>query len=139
MKTAGILARLLTVLLLVMGTVATLGTSAKVISTGANLMVLRDNASYYNEQHRKTDEMTEEYNRNQEEREKFYKSEDPVIRGFSNLGTLTKLLCFFLALAIWPGVVLAWLYVLLNIYWRLERKLKRRKRKRSSGSQKNYA
>lgn len=138
MKMVGILARLLTVLLLVMGTIATLGTSAKVISTGVNLMVLHDNASYYNEQHRKTDEMTEMYNRNQEEREKFYKSEDPVIRGYSNLGTLTKLLCLFLAVAMWPGVVLVWLYVLLNIYWRLERKLKRRKRK-SSSSRKNYA
>ncbi len=124
------LAMLLTILILVVGTISTFQICSTVIRTGASLIVLRDNASYYNEQSRKTDEMTDAYNRNHEERQKFYNSEDPIIRGYSNSGTFAKILYLFLAIAMFPGLALVWIYVIFNVYWELERKLKRRKRAR---------
>lgn len=138
------LVRLLTILILVVGTISTFQICSTVIRTGASLIVLRDNASYYNEQYRKTDEMTDAYNRNHEERQKFYNSEDPIIRGYSNSGTFAKILYLFLAIAMFPGIVLVWLYVIVNIYWELkrelkQRKLKQRKRARKSNNQRKGA
>lgn len=133
------LARLLTILILVVGTIGTFQICSTVIRTGASLIVLRDNASYYNEQYRKTDEMTDAYNRNHEERQKFYNSEDPIIRGYSNSGTFAKILYLFLAIAMFPGLALVWVYIIFNVYWKLERKLKRRKCVRKSNSQRRGA
>lgn len=133
------LARLLTILILVVGTIGTFKICSTVIRTGASLIVLRDNASYYNEQYRKTDEMTDAYNRNHEERQKFYNSEDPIIRGYSNSGTFAKILYLFLAIAMFPGLALVWVYIIFNVYWKLERKLKRRKCVRKSNSQRRGA
>lgn len=129
MKPLGILARLLTVLVLIVGTIGTLELSGKIVETGLSLAVLNDNASYYNQQYRKTDEMTRAYEQNQEQRMEFYNSEDPIIRGYSNMWTLPKIICLFLAIAMYPGVGLVWLYVILNIFFKLEKKLKRRKRR----------
>lgn len=131
MKNLGTLARLLTVLVLIVGTFGTLEVCGKVVETGANLIVLNDNASYYNEQYFKTDEMTRAYERNQAKRMELYNSEDPIIRGYSNMWALPKLLCFFLAIAMYPGVCLVWIYVILNIYFKMLKKLKQQKHKKS--------
>lgn len=132
MKPLGTLARLLTVLVLIVGTLGTLKLSGKIVSTGVNLMVLSDNASYYNEQYFKTDEMTRAYEQNHKERMKFYNSDDPVVKGYSNMWTLPKVISLLLALAMYPGVGLVWLYVLLNIYFKAEKKYKRWKRRKAN-------
>jgi len=91
-------------------------------------MVLYDNAAFYNEAPRKTDGMTEQYLANQAEREKFYQSEDTVIRVFSNLPTLVKLLVWFLAIAAIPGVpFLVFIYVARQAYL-IKKKMERKRR-----------
>lgn len=122
------LARLLTILVLIVGTIGTFKICGKVIQTGSSLIVLNDNASYYNEQARKTDEMTAEYMQNHEERQKFYNSEDPIIKGYSNSGTFAKVLYLLLAIAMFPGVALVWLYIIQCIYFNWKRKQMRRKK-----------
>lgn len=124
-----ILVTIVTLLCLVVGTVTVVQQSCKIVKVGANLMVLNDNASFYNESSRKTDEMTEEYLRNQAEREKFYQSEDTVTRVFSNLPTFTKLLVWILALAAIPFVpIIVFFHILRKIYV-MRRRMQRAKRK----------
>lgn len=90
---------IVTLLLVILGAVKTEQICYKIAQTGASLMVLNDNARFYNEQKRKTDSMTDAFNEEKKERnEKFYQSEDPLVRSYSNLPSLPKLIIWFTSL-----------------------------------------
>lgn len=82
----------------------------KVIYTGCSLIVLHDNTDFYNEQSRKTDAMTSEQEKeNQERNDNFYQSEDSIIRTYSNMNAFFKIVLLFLALFAYLLIPLMWI------------------------------
>lgn len=108
----------------------------KIAKTGASLMVLNDNAQFYNEQARKTDAMTDTFEAEKKERnEKFYQSEDLLIRVYSNLPAMVKLTIWFLSLLLIP---FAAVFITLReietekYFWKREQRIRaRREEKRN--------
>jgi len=121
-KTFRILVNILTILALLIGSVVILQTSYKIFKTSVNLAVLSDNAQFYNEQARKTDEMTEQYLENHAERQKIYNSEDFVIRTFSNQNGFVKVLILIVAIIMIPMVILMWVCHILRKYYSYRRR-----------------
>lgn len=110
--TFNVLVTIVTLFCLMMGAFFITQQSCKIIETGYQLITLSEKAQYYNESINKTDEMTKEYLKNNEERQAIYNSEDTVIRVFSNLPTLFKAIVLLLAiLAIPVVIVIVLLYV----------------------------
>lgn len=110
--TFNVLVTIVTLFCLMMGAFFITQQSCKIIETGYQLITLSEKAQYYNESINKTDEMTKEYLKNDEERQAIYNSEDTVIRAFSNLPTLFKAIVLLLAiLAIPVVIVIVLLYV----------------------------
>lgn len=110
--TFNVLVTIVTLFCLMMGAFFITQQSCKIIETGYQLITLSEKAQYYNESINKTDEMTKEYLKNDEERQAIYNSEDTVIRVFSNLPTLFKAIVLLLAiLAIPVVIVIVLLYV----------------------------
>lgn len=128
-----ILVLLMLILTMASGTKTLLSTNYKIVSTASSLIVLHDNAQFYNEQYRKTDAMTEEYLKNQAERENFYQSEDSVIRFFSNQHTLVKVLILVLVVVTTLSTPVMWLFFLFMIKRQM---FPKKKRKNQSYSQK---
>lgn len=62
----------------------------KVLKTAGDLAILNDNARFYNEQSVKTDRMTQEFLKNEAERQKIYNSDDSVVRIYSNSHAIIK-------------------------------------------------
>ena len=78
--------------MVILGLIVFICNSVKIYKTALELSVLNDNIRYYEEQTIKTNEMTAQAERDSEIRENdFYNSNDPVIRWFSNLYGLIKL------------------------------------------------
>lgn len=84
----------------------------KIISTAVNMTVLNDNIQFYNEQYRKTNEMTEEVQKDFEARNEYYNSQDPMVHWFANLNSLLKLLVFVVALASYPMFLYMWVVLI---------------------------
>ena len=118
-NTKRIMVKILTILTLVIGTVTILQTNAKIIKTSGKLLVLHDNAAYYNEQYRNTDEMTEEYLADNAERQKIYNSEDTVVRVFSDSPTIIKMVVLVLALASFLLIPYMWFTLIIRELKRL--------------------
>lgn len=127
------LVKILTILLLVIGTTAVFQTSAKIVKTSVKMIVLRDNASYYNEQYRKTDAMTQEYLQNNEERQKIYNSEDIVVRIFSNQHILVKIVILLCALALFPLIIYMWIVLIVTEIARFMYRSRKKHNRRKSG------
>lgn len=118
----------LTLLLLSVGTLAIVSYCNKIVTTSLDMLVYRDNALFYIEQN--VDD-SEEFIKNQEVRnEKFYESQDDVVRVFSNQNFLVKTLIFGVALLMYPLLFLVWIKELNKCRVLLYRKLRRWKRKR---------
>ena len=78
--------------MVILGLIVYICNSVKIYKTALELSVLNDNIRYYQEQSIKTDSMTIEAQKDIEIRENdFYNSNDPIIRWFSNLYGLIKL------------------------------------------------
>jgi len=103
-----ILVKTLTILTLIIGTATILQANAEIIRTAGQLLILHDNAAYYNEQPRKTDEMTKKYLENNAERQKIYNSEDVVIRVYSNQHAALKIIILVWALASFVFIPYMW-------------------------------
>lgn len=99
---------IVTLLVFIYGTVDVCQLCNKVISTSIQLMILNDNATFYNQQERKTDKMTEDYLANDAKRQEIYNSEDDVIRWFSNQNAFIKMCGFLIGLATYPLLLLMW-------------------------------
>ena len=109
MKTTRFVINLLTLCIMVVGMITLHGVNTKILSTTVDLLVIRDNISFYNEQPRKTDAMTTEAEDWFEERQEIYESEDFVIRTFSNQNTLVKLIIILMTLASYPVMIFIFL------------------------------
>lgn len=104
----------------------------KIAKTGASLMVLNNNA-----QEQKTDAMTENFTAEKKERnEKFYQSEDLLIRVYSNLPALMKLAIWFLSLLLMLLIPFAAVFITLReietekYFWKRDQRIKERREKR---------
>ena len=121
---------ILTFLALVFGTIEIARMSNKIIVTSAKLVILNDNAQFYNEQPRKTDAMTESYLENDALRQEIYNSEDDLVRIFSNQHALVKAVILLLALAMYPLLLLVWIRQIYMVTYKFRKYLNiRRKRK----------
>lgn len=120
---------ILIVLIFVAGSSTITHTCAKVVDTAVSLIILNDNAQFYNEQPRKTDSMTEDYIENNKLRQEFYNSEDTVIRVYSNMNILLKLFFLFVAVVLLFAIPLLWVYCMFAIVCRFLYKSQARKRK----------
>lgn len=69
----------------------------KVLKTAGDLAILNDNARFYNEQSVKTDRMTQEFLKNEAERQKIYNSDDSVVRIYSNSHAIIKFMVLIVA------------------------------------------
>lgn len=69
----------------------------KVLKTAGDLAILNDNARFYNEQSVKTDRMTQEFLKNEAERQKIYNSDDSVVRLYSNSHAIIKFMVLIVA------------------------------------------
>ena len=122
---------LMTFVALLLGTVEIIRTSNKIVATSAKLIVLNDNAVFYNEQPIKTDEMTEAYLENHSLRQEIYNSDDMVIRTFSNQNFVVKTAILLLAFAMYPTMLLVWIFQINTFVYKVKRKVKLYKQERA--------
>ena len=99
---------LCTLFILLYGTVGLVKTCNKIMITTAKFIVIRDNASYYNEQHVKTNELDEMYECNNSMRQALYNSEDLIVRLFSNAPLMIKLVIVILTISMYVCIILFW-------------------------------
>lgn len=122
-------ARILALLLIAI-TIPVMVIANKILITAINMAIIRQNILFYNEQEVKTSQMTREVEFFFREREeKFYKSDDPLVRGFANLPGLIKALVVILIIALVAIIGYIWIYIPLYIFrWRKMRRRRRRRR-----------
>lgn len=122
-------ARILALLLIAI-TIPVMVIANKILITAINMAIIRQNILFYNEQEVKTSQMTREVEFFFREREeKFYKSDDPLVRGFANLPGLIKALVVILIIALVAIIGYIWIYIPLYIFrWRKRRRRRRRRR-----------
>ncbi len=123
---------IVTLLFVLLGVVKAEQICYKIAKTGASLMVLNNNA-----QEQKTDAMTENFTAEKKERnEKFYQSEDLLIRVYSNLPALMKLAIWFLSLLLMLLIPFAAVFITLReietekYFWKRDQRIKERREKR---------
>lgn len=115
-------AKTLAILSLLIMTLTTLFYCApKVISTAAKMAVLNDNIQYYNEQYRKTDEMTEGVQKYFDARNEYYNSQDTLVHWFANLNSLFKMLVSVAAIASYPMFLYMWTVLIATRVRRMRR------------------
>ena len=119
-------ARILALLMLIAITIPVMVIANKILITAINMTIIRENILFYNEQEVKTSQMTREVEFFFREREeKFYKSDDPLVRGFANLPGLIKSLVVVLLIATNAIIASIWIYI---FRWWKRRLLRRRRR-----------
>lgn len=119
-------ARILALLMLIAITIPVMVITIKILITAINMAIIRENILFYNEQEVKTSQMTREVEFFFREREeKFYKSDDPLVRGFANLPGLIKSLVVVLLIATNAIIASIWIYI---FRWWKRRLLRRRRR-----------
>ncbi len=123
-------ARILAFLMLIAITITGMLIANKILITAINMAIIRENILFYNEQEVKTSQMTREVEFFFREREeKFYKSSDPLVRGFANLPGLIKALVVVLIIATNAIIGYIWIYIMVYISrWRKRRRRRRRRR-----------
>lgn len=122
-------ARILAFLMLIAITITGMLIANKILITAINMAIIRENILFYNEQEVKTSQMTREVEFFFREREeKFYKSNDPLVRGFAKLPGLIKALVVLLMIALVAIIAYIWIYIFR--WWWKRRQWKRRHRRR---------
>lgn len=130
MKKHYIIARTLALLMLFVGTFACINFANKIICTATNMAILNDNIQFYNDQYRKTDEMTEEVKYYITEREtKYYNSDDQTVYWFANLPTLFKVIIAALACTTYPICIYMWTMLIIMSARKIKRMNDKQKRK----------
>ena len=79
-------------------------TSIKILKTAGDLAYFLLDAQMYNAQALKTDQMTTQHKEIQKMRQEIYRSDDIIIRTYSNANALVKIIGLILALACWTAV-----------------------------------
>lgn len=119
-------ARILALLILFTITIPVMVIANKLLITAINMAIIRQNILFYNEQEVKTSQMTREVEFFFREREeKFYKSADPLVRGFAKLPGLVKALIVMLMIATNAVISYIWIYI---FRWYKRRRRRRRRR-----------
>ena len=111
MKNLKKLVKILTFFCVLVGCVVLWRDSLKLLKTATELCIINDNIAVYNEQYYKTDDMTKHAKELYKEREeKFYNSDDIVVRIYSNSYGFIKLFFIVVALAfvVLMPIVLVW-------------------------------
>lgn len=122
-------ARILALLMLIAITIPVMVITNKILITAINMAIIRENILFYNEQEVKTSQMTREVEFFFREREeKYYKSADPLVRGFAKLPGLIKALVVLLMIALVAIIAYIWIYIFR--WWWKRRQWKRRHRRR---------
>ena len=118
------IARILALLMVIAITIPMMVIASKMLITAINMAIIRENILFYNEQEIKTSQMTREVEFLFREREEqFYKSPDPLVRGFANLPGLIKALVVILMIALVAVIGYIWIYIPLYIYrWKKRRR-----------------
>lgn len=115
-------------LMTIVASITIIGLSAKLAWTCAKLAIINDNIQFYNEAERKTDEMTKEAEELFEFREKeFYNSEDFMVRTFSNLNPIVKILVIMGDIILLWYLVDMWCFYGRNLIASRKRKKRRKK------------
>ncbi len=123
------IARILALLILFTITIPVMVIANKIFITAINMAIIRQNILFYNEQEVKTSQMTREVEFFFREREeKYYKSADPLVRGFAKLPGLVKALIVMLMTALVAIISYIWIYIFR--WWWKRRQWKRRHRRR---------
>ncbi len=115
---------IMTIIAMFVGSVKLLQSSVKVIATAAELLVIRDNVQFYNEQSRKTDAMTAEYHENETRRQGLYNSADNVVRNFSRGNILVKLFTLVGALLTFIMIPYMWFCHIIRALAKAKRRAK---------------
>lgn len=122
-------ARILALLMLIAITIPVMVITNKILITAINMAIIRENILFYNEQEVKTSQMTREVEFFFREREeKYYKSANPLVRGFAKLPGLIKALVVLLMIALVAIIAYIWIYIFR--WWWKRRQWKRRHRRR---------
>ena len=127
-KVVRTLSKILTLLMLVLGTITIIESCNKIVGTTFELLVLRDNALYYNSLPIKSEKLNEEYDKNDTKRKEIYNSEDTLIRTFSNQNALVKVCICVIAILTYPLVFVAWARQMVLYLFKIRRKIIKTKR-----------
>lgn len=121
------LAKLITLLIMIVGTIATIKITNKIIYASFQLIGYNLDTQQYNESVIKTDYMTENLNTHvMKKRNEIYDSDDVITKWFANLPGIIKFLGTIIAIAIYPIIIWYWLVVIVSIMVK-KRKIRRRK------------
>ena len=119
-------ARILALLMVIAITIPMMVIASKMLITAINMAIIRENILFYNEQEIKTSQMTREVEflfREREER--FYKSPDPLVRGFANLPGLIKSLVVVSLIA--TNAIIASIWIHQRRWWKGRHRRRRRR------------
>lgn len=125
-----LIAKILVFIALIFGTVAIFNTSNKIIRTSMELLRIYDDISFYNEQPRKTDEMTRRVEVLFEVRNELYHSKDTVVREFSNLPSVFKACAVIVMLFAQPAMIYMWFVLIVREIVIVKRRIERRNNSR---------
>ena len=118
------LAKLITLLLMIVGTITIIKVANKITWTSFELIGYNFDTQFYNENLRKTDSMTDNYtNHVMVKRNAIYNSDDVIVKWFANLPGIIKFLGTIIAIAMYPLIMWYWLCVIVV----LTKKERRRK------------
>lgn len=120
---------IVTLICLVIGGIAIVKNSIKVVNAGILLMNLNREVQAYNESSIKTDEMTDYYLECISDRQLLYNSPDNVVRIYSNLPSVIKFLIWLLACVSVVGIPALEIVAIYNIilFYKKATKTKTRK------------
>ena len=123
------LAKLITLLIMIVGTITIIKVANKVTWTSFELIGYNFDTQYYNEEYRKTDSMTENYaNHVMVKRNAIYNSDEAIVKWFANLPGIIKVLGTIIAVAMYPLFIWYWLGAI-SIIVKRERKRKIHRRR----------
>lgn len=127
-------AKILAFFILIVGTLTCLKVANKIVATSIDLYVARDNISFYNDQHRKTNEMTMEVRKDFEARNEIYNSEDPLVSWYSTRNILVKIPILITAISYYFAIGYMWSRLMLERIRKISRKRAKtyNKRKRAN-------
>lgn len=122
-KVVRTISKILTLLMMVLGTITIIQTCNKIVVTSVELIILRDNAIYYGSM-----EMQEGYDANNQLRQAIYNSQDDLIREFSNQDCLVKAGILIFAILMYPLIMITWMRRAMMFVYRVKKRSKNRKK-----------
>lgn len=121
------LVTIVTLLVLMIGSINLIELANKIVKVSVDLILIRDDIEFYNENSRKTDNMTECTEKLMQERnEKYYQSEDWQIKTFSNMFWGLKIIILMAMLSMYIMIPYMWIRVIAFFIRRYRRRLSKK-------------